>query len=118
MKKDGIYAPAQLLCDEPIIKRLKIGKCFKNCKKGCVKTCSGTPVAKKLQKKLLLFTTNQTSLIEINKQASALKKQLIILNEKKRDFKAKKFLFKKIIKKIQKENKRIISSKILFLVQN
>ena len=74
--KDGIYAPAQLLCDEPIIKRLKIGKCFKNCKKGCVKTCSGTPVAKKLQKKLLLFTTNQTSLIEINKQASALKKTI------------------------------------------
>ena len=74
--KDGIYAPAQLLCDEPIIKRLKIGKCFKNCKKGCVKTCSGTPVAKKLQKKLLLFTTNQTSLIEINKQASALEKTI------------------------------------------
>ena len=26
--KDGIYAPAQLLCDEPIIKRLKNWKMF------------------------------------------------------------------------------------------
>ena len=34
--------------------------------------------------------------------------------KKKEILKLKNFLFKKIIKKIQKENKRIISSKILF----
>ena len=74
--KDGIYAPSQLLYDEPIIKKLGIGKCFKDCKKNCVKNCSGTPIAKKLQKQLLLFTTNQTSLVEIDKQAIALKKTI------------------------------------------
>ena len=74
--KDGIYAASQVLSDEPIIKKLGIGKCYKNCHLSCVKNCTGTPVAKKLQKQLLLFTTNQTSLVEINKQVAALKKTI------------------------------------------
>ena len=74
--KDGIYAPSQLLSDEPIIKKLGIGKCYKDCNNRCVKNCTGTPIAKKLQKQLLLFTTNQTTLVEINKQAIALKKTI------------------------------------------
>jgi perosamine synthetase len=74
--RDGIYAPSQLLHDEPAIKKFNIGRCFKNCKTNCVKNCTGTPVAKKLQKSLLLFTTNQNSIVEINQQALALKKTI------------------------------------------
>ena len=79
--RDGIYAPAQLLHSEPAIKKFKIGRCFKTCKTECVKTCKGTPIAKKLQKSLLLFTTNQNSDFEINQQASALNKTIDYFNE-------------------------------------
>ena len=51
--KDGIYAPAQLLCDEPIIKRLKIEKCFKNCKKGLCQNLLRHPCGKKITKKII-----------------------------------------------------------------
>ena len=79
--RDGIYAPAQLLHDEPAIKKFKIGRCFKTCKPSCVRKCKGTPVAKKLQKSLLLFTTNQNSDLEINKQELALKRTINYFNE-------------------------------------
>jgi len=73
---DGIYAPAQIIQNEPVIKRKLIGRCFSSCKLDCVKNCNGTPTASLLQKSLLLFTTNQTSSAEINKQAKSLKKTL------------------------------------------
>ena len=78
--KDGIYASAQLLQNEPIIKKKSIGKCFRNCKVNCVRKCIGTPNSKNLQKSLLLFTTNQNSEIEIKKQAKALKKTISYFN--------------------------------------
>ena len=78
--KDGIYAAAQLLQNEPIIKKRLIGKCFKNCSIDCVKNCFGTPNSKKLQKNLLLFTTNQNSEIEIKDQAKALRKTISHFN--------------------------------------
>jgi perosamine synthetase len=73
---DGIYAASKLLHQEPAVRKYKIGKCYKSCKKNCVINCYGTPVAKKLQKNLLLFTTNQSNNIEIYKQIKALKKTL------------------------------------------
>ena len=58
---DGIYAASRLIHQEPAIKKYKIGKHDKS-----------TPVAKRLQKVLLLFTTNQGSQREINIQTKAL----------------------------------------------
>ena len=50
----GFTGPAQLLCDEPIIKRLKIGKCFKNCKKRAVsKLNAQAPLWQKITKKII-----------------------------------------------------------------
>lgn len=74
---DGIYAASKLLHQEPAVRKYKIGKCYNSCKKNCVINCYGTPVAKKLQKKLLLFTTNQSNNIEVFRQIKALKKTLI-----------------------------------------
>ncbi len=62
---DGIYAASRLIHQEPAIKKYKIGKHDKS-----------TPVAKRLQKVLLLFTTNQGSQREINIQTKALRKTL------------------------------------------
>jgi len=56
---DGIYSAAKLLYQEPVFKTLKIGK-------------GTTPVAEYLQKRLMNFTTNQSKLIEINKQVEIL----------------------------------------------
>jgi perosamine synthetase len=66
---DGIYAASRLIHQEPAIKKNKIGK-----------KSDKTPVAKKLQKDLLLFTTNQSSQKEINIQTRALKKTINFFN--------------------------------------
>ena len=60
---DGIYAASRLIHQEPVIKKNKIGK-----------KSNKTPVAKRLQKELLLFTTNQSNQKEINIQTKAFKK--------------------------------------------
>ena len=62
---DGIYAAAKLIQQEPAIKKNNIGK-----------QSNSTPIATELQKKLLLFTTNQSNLKEINTQVKALKKTI------------------------------------------
>jgi len=77
---DGIYAPAQIIQNEPVIKKKLIGRCFSSCKYGCVRLCRGTPNASLLQKSLLLFTTNQMTNLEINRQAASLKKTLKFFN--------------------------------------
>ena len=73
---DPIYAASKILQDEPSIKYSELGRCYKSCKSGCLKTCKGTPVAKKLQKIIFNFTTNQKSLKDIKAQSLALKKTL------------------------------------------
>jgi perosamine synthetase len=73
---DGIYAASRLIHQEPAIKKYRIGKCYKSCSNNCVLECQGTPIAKKLQKELLLFTTNQGSQREIDIQTKALRKTL------------------------------------------
>ena len=80
---DGIYAASKLLQQEPAIKYSNLGRCFSNCKKNCMKKCYGTPVAKMLQKKILNFTTNQSSDFEIKKQVKALKKTLMFFSNQK-----------------------------------
>jgi len=60
---DGIYAAHQLVYNEP---------CFRDNKIGYGKT----PIAEKLQKELMLFTTNQKNDIERQIQIDALKKTL------------------------------------------
>ncbi len=62
---DGIYAASRLIHQEPAIKKNKIGK-----------KSNKTPVAKNLQKNLLLFTTNQANDFEVKKQTNALKKTI------------------------------------------
>ena len=62
---DGIYAAAKLIFQEPAVKKKNIGS-----------KAYSTPVANNLQKKLLLFTTNQMNNSEIDIQAEALKKTL------------------------------------------
>jgi len=62
---DGIYAASKLIQQERAIKKYNIGR-----------KSNKTPVAKKLQKELLLFTTNQGSQKEINIQSQALKKTI------------------------------------------
>ena len=62
---DGIYAASRLIHQEPAVKKYKIGK-----------MSNKTPIAKKLQKQLLLFTTNQSNQREINVQTKALKKTI------------------------------------------
>jgi perosamine synthetase len=74
---DGIYAAWQTVNNEP---------CFYNARKrglysGSMKLSSSygwgeTPVAEKLQKNLMQFTTNQKNQIEIKKQSNALLKTL------------------------------------------
>ena len=56
---DGIYAASKLLYQEPIFKKLNIGK-------------GKTPKAEKIQKQLMNFTTNQNSIKEIEKQCAIL----------------------------------------------
>ena len=66
---DGIYAASRLIHQEPAIKKNKIGK-----------MASKTPIAKKLQQELLLFTTNQSNQKEIDIQTNALKKTINYFN--------------------------------------
>ncbi len=68
---DGIYAASRLIHQEPAIKKNKIGK-----------KSNKTPIAKKLQKNLLLFTTNQSNQKEINIQVKALNKTINFFNLK------------------------------------
>lgn len=62
---DGIYAASKLVQQEKAIKQNKIGK-----------KSNKTPIAKKLQKELFLFTTNQSNQKEIDIQTEALKKTI------------------------------------------
>lgn len=64
---DGIYAAHQLVYNEPCFKINKIGY-------------GKTPIAEKLQKELMLFTTNQKNEIEMDKQKIALEKTLRFFN--------------------------------------
>ena len=77
---DGIYAASKLLQQEPAIMKYRIGRCFTSCEKDCIINCKGTPVAKNLQKHLLLFTTNQSSKDEVEKQIIALNKTIKFFN--------------------------------------
>jgi perosamine synthetase len=58
---DGIYSAAKLLYQEPIFSELKIGK-------------GTTPIAEKLQKQIMNFTTNQSSEIEVDIQCEIMLK--------------------------------------------
>jgi len=60
---DGIYAAHQLVYNEPCFRNNKIGK-------------GNTPVAEKLQRELMLFTTNQMNAQERDIQINALEKTL------------------------------------------
>ena len=73
---DPIYAASKILQDEPSIKYSKTGRCYKSCKPSCLVNCKGTPIAKKLQRKIFNFTTNQKSLKDIKVQSIALKKTI------------------------------------------
>ena len=73
---DPIYAASKILQDEPSIKYSKLGKCFKSCNNKCLINCKGTPIAKKLQKQIFNFTTNQKSERDIKIQVYALKRTL------------------------------------------
>ena len=73
---DGIYAASKLIHQEKAMKDNFIGRCFSSCKKGCISSCEGTPNAKKLQKRLFLFTTNQKNKKEIKRQTNALENTL------------------------------------------
>ena len=66
---DGIYAASRLIHQEPAMKKNKIGK-----------MSNKTPIASKLQKELLLFTTNQSDQNEINIQTKALKNTIKYFN--------------------------------------
>ena len=80
---DALYASSKLLQQDASTKNLNLGQCFKTCRKNCIKKCHGTPIAKKLQKEIFNFTTNQGNDIEINKQIKALKKTLLFFEPKK-----------------------------------
>ena len=73
---DGIYGASKLLYQEPSFRKNTIGRCFKSCHKKCVTKCKGTPVAKYLQKNIMNFTTNQSSIHEVKKQAKVLRKTI------------------------------------------
>jgi perosamine synthetase len=60
---DGIYAASKLLYQEPVFRDRKIGK-------------GRTPVAERLQRSLMNFTTNQSNESEIEKQADVLEETL------------------------------------------
>ena len=60
---DSFYAASKIVQDEPSIKKSKY-KLYK------------TPVAKKLQKQIINFCTNQGNIIEADKQLKALKKTI------------------------------------------
>ena len=65
---DGIYAASKLQHQEPAFKNNNIGK-------------GKTPIAMKLQKSLMNFTTNQSSKKERDVQIAALKKTLRYFGE-------------------------------------
>ena len=73
---DPFYAASKLNNQEKAIIKYSIGRCFSSCKLNCLKNCNGTPVAMKLQKKLILLTTNQSNDYLIKKQAISLEKTL------------------------------------------
>ena len=58
---DGIYSASKLLYQEPIFRNLKVG-------------IGKTPIAEKLQRNLMNFTTNQKNRTEREKQFSAMQK--------------------------------------------
>ena len=63
---DGIYSAWALIYDEPAVKRL-----------GIASRCNNADI---LQPKLMQFTTNQGSEIEMDKQAAILKKTINFFN--------------------------------------
>ena len=79
---DSPYAASKILQDEPSIKFSNLGKCFLSCKKNCLQNCKGTPIAKKLQKNILNFCTNQGSYKDADKQIVAMKKTINYFNDK------------------------------------
>ena len=79
---DSPYAASKILQDEPSIKYSNLGKCFFTCKENCLSKCRGTPVAKKLQKNILNFCTNQGSHKEADKQVKAMRKTIKYFNAK------------------------------------
>ena len=79
---DSPYAASQILQDEPSIKFSNSGKCFSYCNKNCLSKCNGTPVAKKIQRNIINFCTNQGTFKDANRQAEALKKTINYFNAK------------------------------------
>ena len=73
---EGFYSAAKPSNQEIVVKKNKIGRCYLSCKKNCVVTCHGTPVAKFLQKKIILLQTNYQNTIMLENQTQALKKSL------------------------------------------
>ena len=74
---DGIYAAWQIVSEEPCFSNARI----KGLYSGSMKLSDSygwgqTPIAKKIQKKIMQFTTNQKSDFEIKKQINALKKTI------------------------------------------
>ena len=65
---DGIYAAHQLVYNEPCFLNNKIGR-------------GKTPIAEKIQKELMLFTTNQKDAVERFTQLHALKNTLDYFEE-------------------------------------
>ena len=79
---DGIYAAWKNVNDETIFKNIK----NKGLVSGSMKLTSSygyglTPVAKKLQRKIMQFTTNQKNKAEIKKQINALEKTIIFFEK-------------------------------------
>jgi len=79
---DSPYAASRILQDEPSIKFSNLGRCFVSCKKNCLQNCKGTPIARKLQRNILNFCTNQGSYKDADKQVTAMKKTINYFNEK------------------------------------
>jgi hypothetical protein len=79
---DSPYAASKILQDEPSIKYSNLGKCFFTCKENCLSKCRGTPVARKIQKNILNFCTNQGSHKDADKQVKAMRKTIKYFNAK------------------------------------
>ena len=80
---DGIYAAWQIVSEEPCFSKARL----KGLYSGDMKLSDSygwgeTPIAKKIQKNIMQFTTNQRSDVEIKKQISALKKTINFFEKK------------------------------------
>ena len=80
---DGIYAAWKTVDDEIPFKKARNNGLLS----GSIKVSKSygwgqTPIAHKLQKKLMQFTTNQQNTLEVKKQINALKKTLSFFESK------------------------------------